>query len=151
MELQNLTKAELIAIIRNLEKNNLCKRHVVAALNDVQRKSEYAAIEESEKAKREYLAILGEYYELMRPYNGGKITDIPTEKISEMSDCFKRLHEAEKNMHDADARYNKLAGERMNDCESCIHYPPSSMDGKPCSSCDTNDVYLNCYQPRDEL
>lgn len=110
MRLQDLTKAELIAIIRNLEKNSLCKRHVVAALNDVQRKSEYAAIEESEKAKREYLAILGEYYELMRPYNGGKITDIPTEKISEMSDCFKRLHEAEKNMHDADARYNKLAG-----------------------------------------
>lgn len=23
----------------------------------------------------------------------------------------------------------------MNDCESCIHYPPSSLDGKPCCFC----------------
>lgn len=34
----------------------------------------------------------------------------------------------------------------MNDCETCIHYPPSSMDAKPCSQCDTNDKYLNCWQ-----
>lgn len=110
MKLQDLTKAELIAIIRKLEENSICERYVQSVLIDAQKKSKYAAIEESEKASREYLAILGEYDELMRPYNGGKITDIPTEKISEMSDCFKRLQEAKKKMHDAYARYNKLAG-----------------------------------------
>lgn len=30
-------------------------------------------------------------------------------------------------------------------CESCIYYPPSSCDGKPCCTCDPNDTYLNCY------
>jgi len=30
-------------------------------------------------------------------------------------------------------------------CESCINYPPSSCDGKPCSICDTDDPMLNCY------
>ncbi len=30
-------------------------------------------------------------------------------------------------------------------CESCIYYPPSSCDGKPCTMCDPNNVYLNCH------
>lgn len=31
------------------------------------------------------------------------------------------------------------------DCESCMYYPPSSCDGKPCSICDPSDPFLNCY------
>lgn len=38
----------------------------------------------------------------------------------------------------------------MNDCESCIHYPPSAADGKPCCFCDPIDPMLNCYQRKDE-
>lgn len=38
----------------------------------------------------------------------------------------------------------------MNDCESCIHYPPSSLDGKPCCFCDEIDPLLNCYQRKDD-
>lgn len=30
-------------------------------------------------------------------------------------------------------------------CESCVYYPPSSCDGKPCCMCDTDDPTLNCY------
>ena len=30
-------------------------------------------------------------------------------------------------------------------CESCIHYPPSSCDEKPCCICDPYDPELNCY------
>lgn len=30
-------------------------------------------------------------------------------------------------------------------CESCVYYPPSSCDGKPCCMCDTDDPLLNCY------
>lgn len=41
----------------------------------------------------------------------------------------------------------------MNECESCIHYPPSAADGKPCCFCDPIDPMLNFYQrkERDEL
>lgn len=35
-------------------------------------------------------------------------------------------------------------------CETCVHYPPSSMDGKPCSMCNPNEPFLNCYQKREE-
>ena len=32
----------------------------------------------------------------------------------------------------------------MNDCESCIHYPPSASGGKPCCFCETKGS-LNRY------
>lgn len=38
----------------------------------------------------------------------------------------------------------------MNDCEYCIHYPPSVADGKPCCFCDPIDPLLNCYQRKDD-
>lgn len=31
-------------------------------------------------------------------------------------------------------------------CETCIHYPPSACDGKPCCVCDPDDIYLNCFE-----
>ena len=34
-------------------------------------------------------------------------------------------------------------------CESCIYYPPSSCDGKPCCLCDPDDPMLNCYQEKE--
>lgn len=32
-------------------------------------------------------------------------------------------------------------------CDTCVFYPPSACDGKPCCVCDTDDVLFNCYQP----
>ena len=46
--------------------------------------------------------------------------------------------------------YCPNCGARMNDCESCIHYPPSAADGKPCCFCETTDPLLNCYQRKDD-
>lgn len=34
-------------------------------------------------------------------------------------------------------------------CESCDFYPPSSFGGKPCSYCDTDNPYMNCYRKRE--
>lgn len=36
----------------------------------------------------------------------------------------------------------------MEKCESCVFYPPSSFDGKPCAHCDTSNPYMNCYHRR---
>ena len=35
-------------------------------------------------------------------------------------------------------------------CKSCVNYPPSSSDGKPCTMCDTDDVLLSAYSERDD-
>lgn len=110
MRLQDLTKAELIAIIHELEKNRLCERYVNSVLIDAQKNLEYAAIEESEKASSEYIAILGEYNDTLAPCKGCKLTDIPQETWDKLTDISKRLHEAEKKRHAADVRYTKIAG-----------------------------------------
>ena len=34
-------------------------------------------------------------------------------------------------------------------CESCIYYPPSSFDGKPCGYCNPDEPLLNCYSKRE--
>ena len=34
-------------------------------------------------------------------------------------------------------------------CESCVHYPPSSCDGKPCCACNPDVPMLNCYQKKE--
>lgn len=35
-------------------------------------------------------------------------------------------------------------------CETCMFYPPSSCDGKPCCMCDVNDPLFNCYCEREK-
>lgn len=35
-------------------------------------------------------------------------------------------------------------------CDTCVFYPPSACDGKPCCACDTDDALFNCYQPASE-
>lgn len=30
-------------------------------------------------------------------------------------------------------------------CETCVYYPPSCSDGKPCCVCDPEDPLFNCY------
>lgn len=34
-------------------------------------------------------------------------------------------------------------------CESCVCYPPSSTDGKPCCCCDPENPYMNAYQRKE--
>lgn len=36
-------------------------------------------------------------------------------------------------------------------CETCIYYPPSACDGKPCCACDTSDPLTSCYQKKRDL
>lgn len=33
----------------------------------------------------------------------------------------------------------------MDYCETCVYYPPSSCDGKPCTQCDPESPFQNCY------
>ena len=34
-------------------------------------------------------------------------------------------------------------------CESCIYYPPSACDGKPCCICDYDDPLLSAYEEKE--
>ena len=38
----------------------------------------------------------------------------------------------------------------MDYCKTCIYYPPSSCDGKPCTQCDANNPFFNCYVNKED-
>lgn len=35
-------------------------------------------------------------------------------------------------------------------CADCVHYPPSSGDGKPCCACDPANPLTNCHEAKEE-
>lgn len=38
----------------------------------------------------------------------------------------------------------------MDYCETCVYYPPSSCDGKPCTQCDPESLLNNCYVNKED-
>ena len=38
----------------------------------------------------------------------------------------------------------------MDYCKTCIYYPPSSCDGKPCTQCDPKILFHNCYVNKED-
>lgn len=43
-----------------------------------------------------------------------------------------------------------VRGAKIMLCDTCVFYPPSACDGKPCCMCDIDDALFNCYQPASE-
>lgn len=37
----------------------------------------------------------------------------------------------------------------MDYCQTCVYYPPSSCDGKPCTQCDITNPFLTCYREKE--
>ena len=38
----------------------------------------------------------------------------------------------------------------MDYCKTCVYYPPSSCDGKPCTQCDPERLFHNCYVNKED-
>lgn len=45
---------------------------------------------------------------------------------------------------------DRLKERWQDDCESCINFPPSSLDSKPCSQCVPDKPLMNCYQSKED-
>lgn len=39
--------------------------------------------------------------------------------------------------------------EEETDCKKCRYYPPSSLDGKPCTQCDPSNPLMNCFSQKE--
>lgn len=39
---------------------------------------------------------------------------------------------------------------RVDPCADCVHYPPSSTDGKPCCACDQANPLTNCHEAKEK-
>lgn len=104
MKLKDCTKEELIFVIERLQLYNPSQRHFLfRALNDVEMWRE-----EKKLAAAEKLATLSnkkrqEYIDLLAPYEGKRLIDIP-DSVLEKADAA--MKEAQK----ADSKWNKIMG-----------------------------------------
>ena len=102
-KLQKLTKAELIWVILELERRSLVMSDLPFILRDL----EFRKLNEREQEADRLLNIAAEksmaYCELMKPYEGKRLVDIPQETIEKAS---RLLEEAE----EADRKWDRMMG-----------------------------------------
>ncbi len=104
MTLINCTKEELIFVIERLQIYNPSQKHFVQrALNDVEMRREEKKFEEAKKVSAYAYQKRQEYIDLLAPYEGKRLVDIPA-SVLEKADAAMR--EAQK----ADCKWNKIMG-----------------------------------------
>lgn len=93
-KLQRLTKAELILVILELERRSLVMSDLPFILRDL----ELRKLNEREQEADRLLHIAAEkrmaYCELMKPYEGKRLVDIPRETIEKASRLLEEAAEA---------------------------------------------------------
>lgn len=102
-KLQRLTKAELILVILELERRSLVMSDLPFILRDL----EFRKLNEREQEADRLLHIAAEkrmaYCELMKPYEGKRLVDIPQETIEK---ALRLLEEAE----EASRKWDRMMG-----------------------------------------
>ena len=93
-KLQRLTKAELIWVILELERRSLVMSDLPFILRDL----EFRKLNEREQEADRLLNIAAEkrmaYCELMKPYEGKRLVDIPQETIEKALRLLEKAEEA---------------------------------------------------------
>lgn len=97
MTLQQCTKAELIGIIDKLKRRLLRfgDAYLTEALAEVERDRELSRISEAAKHSAASYASMLRYIELLKPFEGKNIADIPFDVVYEARECL-----AESKRHD---------------------------------------------------
>ena len=93
MTLEQCTKAELIQIIKQL--NWLDKHRINCALIDIETQRMQKRFKEAEKYGKMASENLNKYIEILKPYEGKKVIDIPSEIISKAAEYEKAFKKAE--------------------------------------------------------
>lgn len=96
MKLSQCTKAELIWVIEQAEKLSLGDIHywLDRALDDLKYKREMERIDKAKKLCEIANKAAQEYVELLKPYEGKKITDIPLDILKKADSALKRSRKA---------------------------------------------------------
>ena len=79
MDLQKLTKTDLIFLIRKMESYGNGTLYLDRAIAELDSRKESRRMEEADRFNELWARKLREYNKLMEPYNGKKIVDIPDE------------------------------------------------------------------------
>lgn len=94
MKIDDLSKKELISLIRTLSKKHYSVRHDVSTyLIDREREREEEKIKRQEEAGDRWQRLIHEYKDLLEPYDGRTIREIPEDVLQK---ARKIMEEAEK-------------------------------------------------------
>ena len=94
MTLNDCTKEELIFIIKRLTRSD--KYYLQRALGDLEYERVKKKLTEAEHWGQVADSCRQRYIELLRKYEGKKLTDIPISDIKEMQECLKNAEKADK-------------------------------------------------------
>lgn len=105
MKLKDCTKAELFWVIDHVIKNSLgdISYLIDRALCDLEYKKKADRIEKAKELSEISFKASQEYCDLLKPYEGKKLLDVPLEVLEKADSALKRSREADK-------KYCKLMG-----------------------------------------
>ena len=106
MKLSDCTKADLLWIIKTICKEELSDFRLQCALNDLEREKERKRLDCAEQLLQVSSAASQRYIELLEPYEGMPLTDVPM-------DVLQQADAALAESRAANAQWAKLMGVKM--------------------------------------
>lgn len=106
MNLSDCTKADLLWIIKTMCKYDLSDLSLQRALNDLEWEKERDRLARADQALQASSAASQRYIELMAPYDGASLMDVPM-------DVLKQADAALAESHAANKQWAKLMGVKM--------------------------------------
>ena len=96
MTLTSCTKEELIFVIERLQLYNPSQSHFVQrALNDVEMRREEKKIDEAERISAYSFQKRQEYIDLLAPYEGKRLVDIPASVLKKADAAMRETQKAD--------------------------------------------------------
>lgn len=106
MKLSDCTKADLLWIIKTMCKYDLSDRNLRLALNDLEYEKEQERLARADQALQASSAASQRYVELLKPYEGMPLIEVPM-------DVLKQADAALAESHAANMQWAKLMGVKM--------------------------------------
>lgn len=106
MKLSDCTKADLIWIIKTICKEELSDFRLQCALNDLEQEKERKRLDRADQALQASSAASQRYIELLKPYEGMPLLDVPM-------DVLKKADAAMAEYRAANRQWAKLMGVKM--------------------------------------
>lgn len=106
MKLSDCTKADLIWIIKTICKEELSDFRLQCALNDLEQEKERKRLDRADQALQASSAASQRYIELLKPYEGMPLLDVPM-------DVLKQADAAMAEYRAANRQWKKLMGVKM--------------------------------------
>lgn len=96
MRLNDLNKADLIWVINRMKMYCLGSHEYDRAMSDLQCEKEERNLREADKQAQIAHSERMKYCELLKPYDGVKIKDIPSDVLTKAGDALQRAQAADK-------------------------------------------------------